>query len=149
MKGLVVFGSKYGTTREYAEALAKDLNFKCYSYDEVNDEIINSYDYIIYGGGLYAGAVLGLSKTIKKINNFKDKKIIIFTVGLANPQDKDNIRTIRNNIKKQIPEEVYSEEKIFHFRGGIDYGKLSFIHKTMMTLLYNKIKNIGKRLKHG
>lgn len=33
MKGLVVFESKYGTTRKYAEALAKDLNFKFYSLE--------------------------------------------------------------------------------------------------------------------
>ncbi len=30
----------------------------------------------------------------------------------------------------------------FHLRGGIDYAKLNFAHKTIMKLLYNAIKNI-------
>ena len=34
----------------------------------------------------------------------------------------------------------YDEKNIFHFRGGIDYKKLSFLHKTIMTLLYKKVK---------
>lgn len=36
---------------------------------------------------------------------------------------------------------------VFHLRGGIDYGKLNFIHKTMMTLLYNKVKNLPEEKK--
>lgn len=31
---------------------------------------------------------------------------------------------------------------VFHLRGGIDYQKLSFKHKTMMTLLYNRAKKL-------
>ena len=27
-------------------------------------------------------------------------------------------------------------------RGGIDYSKLNFAHKTMMKLLYNAVKNL-------
>ena len=29
-------------------------------------------------------------------------------------------------------------------RGGIDYSKLNFAHKTMMKLLYNAVKNLPK-----
>ena len=36
---------------------------------------------------------------------------------------------------------------IFHLRGGIDYQKLNFMHKTMMTLLYNKAKNLPEEKK--
>lgn len=35
----------------------------------------------------------------------------------------------------------------FHLRGGIDYQKLTFKHKTMMTLLYNKAKKIPEEKK--
>lgn len=142
MKGVVIYGSNYGTTKEYAEALAKDLKFDCYYYKEMKEDNINNYHYIVYGGGLYAGSILGLSKTMKKINNPEDRDITIFTVGLADPEDKENITAIRKRVKEQIPEELYDEEKIFHFRGGIDYSKLSFIHKAMMTLVYKKVKNI-------
>jgi len=142
MKGVVVYGSKYGTTKLYSETLAEKFNFDCYDYKKVNKNNIDNYNYVIYGGGLYAGGVLGLSKTIKKINNFNEKEIIIFTVGLADPLNTENIVNIRKSIKRQIPDKVYKEDKLFHLRGGIDYSKLSFKDKTMMNLLYKKVKKI-------
>ena len=49
---------------------------------------------------------------------------------------------IRNNIKNQMPKKFFEKAKIFHLRGGIDYSKLNFAHKTMMKLLYNAVKNL-------
>lgn len=141
MNSIIVYGSHYGTTKRYAEELSKRTNIKVISFKKINQQI-NDYDNIIYLGGLYAGGVLGMSKTLKKLNNILNKKIIIATVGLSDPTDEVNKNTIRNNIKNQISKEVFEKAKIFHLRGGIDYSKLNFTHKTMMKLLYNAVKNL-------
>ena len=142
MNKIIIYGTHYGTTKEYAEELANRTNIKAISYENVED--INDYDTIIYLGGLYAGGVLGMAKTLKKLNNFQDKNIIIATVGLADPSDNTNEFNIRNNIKSQLKKEIFENAKIFHLRGGIDYKKLNFVHKTMLKLLYNKVKNLPK-----
>ena len=168
MNSIIIYGSHYGTTKQYAEELSKRTNIKAISFKKFNQQI-NDYDNIIYLGALYAGGVLGMSKTLKKLNNISNKKILIATVGLSDPTDEVNKNNIRNNIKNQIPKEVlekakifhlrggidYSNNiknqipkevlekaKIFHLRGGIDYSKLNFAHKTMMKLLYNAVKNL-------
>ena len=141
MNSIIVYGSYYGTTKRYAEELSKRTNIKVISFKKINQQI-NDYDNIIYLGGLYAGGVLGMSKTLKKLNNISNKKILIATVGLSDPTDEVNKNNIRNNIKNQIPKEVLEKAKIFHLRGGIDYSKLNFAHKTMMKLLYNAVKNL-------
>ena len=64
------------------------------------------------------------------------------TVGLADVCDKENINNIRSSIRKQVPEYLLKKASVFHLRGGIDYQKLSFKHKTMMTLLYNRVRNL-------
>ena len=51
---------------------------------------------------------------------------------------------IRNNMKNQLKKEIFENAKIFHLRGGIDYKKLNFVHKTMLKLLFNKVKNLPK-----
>lgn len=140
MNNIIIYASHYGTTKQYAEELARRTNIKAISFETVNQ--INNYDTIIYLGGLYAGGVLGMSKTLKKLNDISNKRIIIVTVGLADPSDEKNINTIRNNIKNQIAKQVFEKAKLFHLRGGIDYAKLNFAHKTIMKLLYNAIKNI-------
>ena len=143
MNSIIVYGSNYGTTKQYANELSRRTNMKVISFKKVNQQI-NDYDNIIYLGALYAGGVLGMSKTLKKLNNISNKKIIIVTVGLSDPTDEVNKNNIRNNIKNQISKEVFEKAKIFHLRGGIDYSKLNFAHKTMMKLLYNAVKNLPK-----
>ena len=140
MSNVIIYGSCYGTTRSYAEELAKRTEYKLMSCEDVGD--INSYETIVYMGGLYAGGVQGMKKTLKKLSDISDKRIIILTVGLADPTDKENVDHIRDNMKSQLSKEIYDKALIFHLRGGIDYSELSFLHKTMMGMMYKKVKAI-------
>ena len=140
MSNIILYCSHYGTTKQYAEELSRRTNIEVSSFKTIKD--INQYDTIIYLGGLYAGGVLGMAKTLKNLNDVSHKKIILVTVGLADPTDEVNKNNIRNNIKRQLKKEVFEKAKIFHLRGGIDYSKLNFGHKTMLRLLYNSIKNL-------
>lgn len=139
---IIIYGSQYGTAKQYAEELSRKTNIKAKSYQEVNN--INEYKAIIYIGALYAGGVLGMAKTFKRLYDCKSKKIIIATVGLADPTDEENINNIRRSMKKQLSNEIYNNASIYHLRGGIDYSKLNFTHKTMMKLLYGKVKKLPK-----
>lgn len=140
MNGIIIYGSQYGTARAYAEKLSERTNIQAVSFTEAGD--IAGYDTVVYIGGLYAGGVMGMSKTLKRLGDISGKKLIIVTVGLADPNDKANIGNIREGIKRQLPPEVYEAAAVFHLRGGIDYSRLSFKHKTMMGLLYQKAKNL-------
>ncbi len=145
MKSIIIYGSHYGTTKKYADELSKRTNIQSISFKEIKE--INDYDNIIYLGGIYAGGILGMSKTLRNLNNISSKNIILITVGLADPNDEENINNIRDNIKKQLKSEVFKKAKIFHLRGGIDYSKLNFAHKTMMNLLYNMVKKLPEEKK--
>ncbi len=143
MNTLIIYGSQYGTTKRYAEKFSEITNLPVISYQDTKN--LTEYDRVVYFGGLYAGGVKGLKNTIKKLP--QNTKLIIVTVGLADIHDKENISNIRNSIKKQVPEKLRKVTPIFHLRGGIDYQKLTFKHKTMMTLLYNKAKNLPEEKK--
>ena len=142
---IIIYGSLYGTTKQYAMELSEKTNIKAENYKNIKN--IDEYETIIYIGALYAGGVLGMSKTLNKILNCANKKIIIVTVGLADPMNKENINNIENNMKKQLPNEIYEKALIYHLRGGIDYSKLNFLHKTMMRILYKKIKSLPEEKK--
>ncbi|MDD3139408.1 MAG: flavodoxin domain-containing protein [Lachnospiraceae bacterium] len=138
MNNLIIYGSQYGTTKCYAEKLAEKTGIRVISYEDIKD--ISDYDTIIHLGGLYAGGVKGLKNTIKGLP--PTANIMIVSVGLADINDKENTDSIRQSIRRQVPTEIYNRATIFHLRGGIDYKQLSFKHKTMMSLLYNKAKNL-------
>ena len=63
-------------------------------------------------------------------------------MGLADVTDPENIRNIQTSVQRQLPAPLWKNTQLFHLRGGIDYGKLHFAHKTMMTLLCNQARRI-------
>ena len=138
MKTLIIYGSQYGSTKRYAERLAEMTGIEAVDYKDAKN--INDYERIIYFGALYAGGVTGLKKTVSKI--IPNHELVIITVGLANPTDSENVKSIRNSIKSQIPSEFYDESKIFHLRGAIDYTQLGLKHKVMMSLLHSKVSKM-------
>lgn len=124
---VVVYESKYGTTEKYAKWIAEDLNCPVYNLKGLRDDKLNEYDTIIHGGGLYAGGVAGSKILIK----MQEKNIVLFTVGLADPNVTDYTEVLEKNFDKELIEKM----KIFHLRGGIDYKNLSLMHKIMMSAM--------------
>ena len=137
---IIIYGSKYGSAKKYAEELARRTGFELAPYEETGD--INGYETIVYIGALYAGGVLGMKKTLGKLKNIAAKKIIIATVGLADPTDKENVENIRKSLVRQLSKEVFESARIFHLRGAIDYSRLNLKLKMMMALLVKKVKSL-------
>ena len=140
MNNIIIYGSNYGTSKRYAEEMGRRMQVSVVSYKKLKD--INEYTDIIYIGGLYAGGVCGMSKTLKKWKKNEKKSLCIISVGVSNHRAQENIETIRKNIKLQLSDELYQMARIYHLRGGINYTKLSGPHKVMMGLLYKKCKSI-------
>lgn len=138
MDTIIIYGSCYGTTKIYAEALAERMGLHAVPYDRAGD--LGGYQKIIYLGGLYAGGVKGLAKTVRKVDPTVCRRLAVITVGLADPEDEKNVRNIRTSAGKQIPEAMREKTEFYHLRGGIDYARLNFMHRTMMKLLYDQVK---------
>lgn len=140
MKIVVIYESKYGTTKKYAEWIADALSCDLFERKSIAPSKLADYDTIIYGGGLYAGGVSGIGLLTKNFNMICEKHIVLFTCGLADPTDLENVSHIREGLSKILSKEMQEKIKIFHLRGGIDYSKLHFIHKSMMAMLHTMIK---------
>ncbi len=140
MNSIILYGSCYGTSMRYAQALAKETGLRCVSCDQA--PALRDYDRLFYVGGLYAGGVWGLSAALRKLPTDARTELILLTVGLADPEDPENRKNIKASAQKQIPGWLFQRTRIFHLRGGIDYQKLNFKHRTMMKMLYHKVKKI-------
>ena len=137
MDQLIVYGSQYGTTQRYAERFSQLTRLPCIRSEAVKD--LSCYGRVIHFGGLYAGGVKGLRRTLRALGEHTG--LVIVTVGLADVTDEENLANIRNALKRQVPGHLLEKTQVFHLRGGIDYRKLSLKHKAMMTLLYHSVKN--------
>lgn len=138
MKKLIVYGSRYGSSRLYAHKLSAETGIGAVNYEKVTD--LSDIDTVIYVGGLYAGGILGLSKTLAKGRLKKSASLIIVTVGLSDPRDPKTSKNIITSVKRSLPNDLCRRASFFHLRGGIDYSRLSPGHKAMMSLLCFNLK---------
>ncbi len=137
MKKIIIYGSHYGTTKRYAEKFSELTQIPVISYEDIKG--LEDYDEVIHFGGLYAGGVKGLKNTIKALP--ENARLIIVTVGLADVTNIENTDHIKKSVGQQVPETILERTTVLHLRGGIDYSKLSFMHKTMMSFVYKKAKS--------
>ena len=134
-KSLIVYGSRYGTTKRYAERLSAETGIQAVDYQEV--KTLEDYDRILYMGSLYAGQVTGLKKTVGKL--LPQQELVVVTVGLVDTADAENIARIRRGLKELIPAANYDEKRVFHLRGAIDYSRMKVKHRLMMSVVHAKI----------
>lgn len=136
MKTIVVYKSKTGYTKKYAQWIAEELNCDIKENAALKDII--DYDVVIFGGGMYAGGMNGVKLITKNIDRFKDKKLVLFAVG-ANPgKDKDMIpfwnRILTAKQQKNIGH--------FYLRGGFDFSKLGAGDKILMTMMKKHLQKL-------
>ncbi|MBP1758444.1 MAG: hypothetical protein H6Q61_693, partial [Firmicutes bacterium] len=137
---VVVYKSHYGFTQQYAQWIAEDLGAELRETSQTKPADLKNYDAIIFGGGLYAGGVSGISLLTKSYPGIMDKALFLFTVGAADVTDERNIRNIRTGLSKTLTSEMQSKIQIFHLRGGMDYTKMSLVHRTMMSMMISTLK---------
>ncbi|MBU3073905.1 flavodoxin domain-containing protein [Clostridium estertheticum] len=136
MKTVVIYKSKTGFTKKYAEWISEALSADIFDISRVDINVVTNYDTVIYGGSLYAVGIIGVKCITKNLDKFKGKKVVVFATG-ASPSSEEVIREVKD--KNFTPEDQKSVQ-FFYLRGGFDYSKIKPFDKALMTLLKWKIK---------
>ena len=130
MNGIILYGSRYGAARQYAQALEERTGLPAVSYAEVRD--FGPFDTIVYVGGLYVGKTTGLAKTARRLPTDHPFRLLVATVGLADPANEDNLLSIRESLAKELSPGIFVRTAHVPLRGAIDYQALSTKHRLMM-----------------
>ncbi|WP_298847051.1 flavodoxin domain-containing protein [Clostridium sp.] len=136
MKTIVIYKSKTGFTKKYAEWIGEALSADIFDVSKVDINIVTDYDTVIYGGSLYAGGIIGVKYITKNLDKIKGKKVVVFATG-ASPSSDEVIREVKD---KNFTLQEQKHLQFFYLRGGFDYSKINPFDKALMTLLKWKIK---------
>ena len=133
MNPIVIYKSKYGSTKAYAEWVSEELNCRAFDVKSVKIADLTEYDTIIYGGGLYAEVIAGVTFITKNFDKLKDKKIIVFTTGLTpvNCREYYDKMVVKKNFNHEMAEKI----KVFNFFGKMIIEELSLPHKAAIKAL--------------
>lgn len=129
MKTIVVYRSKYGYTKKYAEWLAESLG--CDIKENASLADIAGYDVIIFGGGIYAGRINGIKLIAKNYGKLAGKKLVLFAAGSGAGRADELEAFWEKALDKTVRENVPH----FYLRSGLNYSRLGRLDKFMMDML--------------
>lgn len=134
MTPIVIYKSKYGATRAYAEWIAEELGCKAVDAKSVKADMLGDYDTIVYGGGLYAEVIAGVTLITKNLQKLAGKKIAVFTTGIT-PLD------CRGYYDKLVIEKNFKDPamldklRVFNFMGKMILSELTPVHRGALKTL--------------
>lgn len=133
MKAIVVYKTKYGSTRAYAVWIAEKLGCEAVEAKKVNAEKLAEFDTIVYGGGLYAEVINGVSLITKNMDKLGEKRLFVYTTGITPLDCRDyyDKMVIEKNFKPEIREKI----KVYNFLGKMVVSELSLVHRTALKAL--------------
>ncbi|WP_069999927.1 flavodoxin domain-containing protein [Cellulosilyticum sp. I15G10I2] len=133
---VVIYNSKYGSTKHYATWIAKEINADLFEDSHIKLSDLTKYSTIVFGGSLHAVGIKGVKLITKNYEALKNKKIIVFAVGCS-PGYPEALTQVFNHNFKLIPKDKIN---FFYLRGAFNYNKLSPSDKLLMNALKAKIK---------
>lgn len=126
MKSIVVYRSKTGFTKKYAEWIAEAIDCDIRPMGKISNKELANYDLIIYGSGLMGGMIMGLDK-IRNIS----KKLVVFATGASLNSLELKERMRKQNKLEDLP--------LFYMQGGLDFAHIGFIKRKMLGMVQKSL----------
>jgi len=136
MKTIVIYNSKTGFTKRYAQWLAEAIKADCFELSEAKKKSMAEYKAIIFGGWACAGSISKLSWFKGNIEKWTDKKLIVFCVGGSPIDNPEIMPTLQKNFKESELKKV----NVFYCPGGFNYEKMSIPSKWMMKIFIKTLQ---------
>ena len=130
MSGIILYQSKYGATKRYADWISEETGFDCVETKKAKIEAVKQYDTIILGGGIYASGIAGLSFLKKHIKELQGKRIVIFCDG-ASPYDENAFEQIVDHNMK----DTLTGIPCFYCRGAWDMDNMNLVDRNLCKML--------------
>ena len=137
-KSIVIYTSKRGSTRQYAEWIAEDLGCEALSLPDAKDADLHDYDCIIYGGWIRGSGIVDFDKFAKMLDVELMKRLIVFGVGFADETAENYAQVWGYSLGKIDPK---NDNRVLMYILGGRYdpsavtGMDKFLMKTMRAVL--------------
>lgn len=139
MKSIIIYSSQTGFTKQYAMWIQEVLDGDLITIKEAEkekDSFFEQYDCIIYGGWAIAGKINKAQWFINHIDQWKNKKLVLFCVG-ASPKENPDVNVFLENA---LSFEQQKYAKVFYCPGGINYDAMSLPYRLAMKSFVSMLK---------
>ena len=142
MKGIVIYKSNYGATRQYAQWIGNDLNFAVVSASVVNTQRVKDADMVVIGSSIYMGKAL-IKGWLRRNKQLLAGKIIFIFLVSGTPVDHRN--ELEKYTSASIPASIRENIHLFFLPGKMIYQQLSWLHRITLQLGARLLAKNGQR----
>ena len=130
MKGIIIYKSTYGSTRQYAQWLSEETGYKSVELKKVKNKDITDCDVVIFGCPVLAYKP-SITKWIqKKWHLLKNKKVVLYTTSGTYSEDPK----LQEGFESSFKPDIKSKIKYFPQGGRMIAADLKPLHKFLMNL---------------
>jgi menaquinone-dependent protoporphyrinogen IX oxidase len=131
MKGIIIYKSKYGATKLYADWLSELARLPRVASDSFNTDSLPNYDYLLLGSSVYVGKLLIRNWIKHNLKSLLKKKIFLFVVCGTSLHEKVTLAKIARN---NIPDEIRNNCEIFFLPGRLNKSILSLSDRILLRM---------------
>lgn len=133
-KGVILYQSKYGATKKYAEWLKEATSYDMVETKKASINNILEYETVVLGGGIYASGIAGLGFLKKNINALKGKNLIVFCVGASPYDERAYDEMYKHNFRGEL-----AGIKCIYCRGAWKEDEMTFVDRNLCKLLQKTV----------
>lgn len=132
--GIILYQSKYGATKKYADWLRERTGFACVETPSASPDEAARYETIVLCGGVYASGIAGLGFLKRNIAALRGRKLAVLCVG-ASPYDEAALEAVRaRNLQGEL-----ADVPLFYARGAWDESAMTWKDRTLCRLLQKAV----------
>jgi menaquinone-dependent protoporphyrinogen IX oxidase len=141
-KGALIYSSRYGATRQYAEWIGQQLQIPAMDVDELYPGELGGFDYLVLGTSVYIGKMLIKGWLHHHLEQLRSKQLVLFVVcGTPSSEKQKQEQIVRDN----VPEGLIPMENIFFLPGRLTIGDLSWKDRLLLKMGARVEKDLSKR----
>jgi len=102
MNGLVLYRSRYGATRQYADWIGSALRLPVIDPDRIDERLLSTCDFLLIGTSVYVGDLLLKAWLKENEHHLKYKKLFFFIVCAPDPDASKHRQIMVDNIPSAL-----------------------------------------------
>lgn len=146
MKGIIIYNSKYGSTRQYGEWLGENLQLPLVHTAAISKEELAGFDYFIIGSAVYMGKLSTRHWLRDNLPWLSRKRIFFFQVA-GTPVEEAEKRNAYD--RDSIPPELAANSHSFYLPGRLQTGKLGWKDRLIVKMMHFLTKKKGAQQRAG
>jgi len=131
MKLLLVYHSRYGSTRQYAEWLHEQVGGELMPVKDVSQRDLTGSDALVFGGYVHAGKITICKVICKHWPILENKPVVLFSTSGTPPTETATMRAI---FDASFPLEIREKLTYFPLWGRIDTARWNLADRALVRI---------------